>query len=142
MMFTGLFKSWKSNSREYRTPVELVKAALDRLVTSRSILWVTFELKPLKEFAEVAIEGDEFLINIAFPYKEDFRVMFERCGLELPEGWQVKEFEARGNGLFSAGSLILTTSKEDRARLAQFVHELFLKLYRTPADYQLKAVFQ
>jgi hypothetical protein len=111
------------------------------LVSSRQWGWVSFETKPMKHFAEVALEGDdELVINAAYGFSEDYQTLFARQHVTVPDGWRVARFKKKS--WLGAGTMLLTTGIRDVERIAEFIDQLFPALYGEQPGYQLSGIFQ
>jgi hypothetical protein len=140
-MFAHASKTSRSGTPDYPTPRVLVERMVAGLVSSRRWSWVTFETKPMKHFVEVALEGeDELVINVAYGFSEDYKSLFTRQGITIPDGWRVREFKPKG--WLRAGTMLLTTGVRDVDRIAEFVERLFQALYGELPDFQLSGVYQ
>jgi hypothetical protein len=90
-------KTNRSSSPEYPTPRLLIERMVGELVSSREWSWVTFETKSMKHFVEVALEGgDQFVVNVAYGFSEDYRSLFARQNVTIPDGWKVSKFKKKG----------------------------------------------
>lgn len=111
------------------------------LVATREWNWVTFETKPMKHFAEVALEGEDLLeINVAYGFSEHFQTLFGRQKVSIPAGWQVREF--REESWLRGGSMLLTTGVRDVDRIGKFIDQLFPAIYGEPQGYILRGHYQ
>jgi hypothetical protein len=140
-MFSPYSKTTCSGTTEHPTPRLLVERMVAELVSFREWSWVTFETKPLKHFVEVALKGDDALeINVAYGFSEDYRTLFGRQKVSIPEGWQVSQFKKKG--WLRGGSMLLTTEIRDVDRIAEFVDQLFPAIYGEPPSYILRGHYQ
>jgi hypothetical protein len=134
-------KTSRSGTPEFPTPRLLVERMVAELISSRQWSWVTFETKPMKHFVEVALEGDDKLVvNVAYGFSEDYRPLFERQKVAIPDGWRVSKFKKKN--WLGAGKMLLTTGIRDVDRVAEFVDRLFPALYDERRDYKLSGVYQ
>ena len=140
-MFSNASSTARSGTPESPTPRVLVERMVTELVSSQRWSWVTFETKEMKHFVEVALEGDnELVINVAYEFSEDYRSLFTRESITIPDGWRVSKFKPKG--WIGAGTFLLTTGVRDIVRIAEFIDRLFPALYGESPDYQLSGVFQ
>jgi hypothetical protein len=140
-MLATFSKTSRSGTPEFPTPRLLVERMVAELVSFREWSWVTFETGSMKHFVEVALEADdELVINVAYGFSEDYKTLFARRNVTIPDGWQVSEF--RKKGWLRGGSMLLTTGVRDVDRVADFVDRLFPALYGEQPDYVLSGSFQ
>ena len=134
-------KTFRSGTPEYPTPRLLVERMVSELASSREWGWVTFETKHMMHFVEVALEGDdELVINAAYGFSEDYRTLFARQQVTIPDGWRVTKFKKKG--WLGTGTMLLTTGVRDVDRITLFVDRLFLALYGEERSYELNGIFQ
>jgi hypothetical protein len=84
------------------------------------------------QLARVAAPGNrKWSLNIAYyPSKEKPAKALAAVGMTLPVAWQEEQFEA---GTFAQYAV----PESDLPKLPQFIHDLFVKLFKRPASYQL-----
>src|SRR5450432_3493107 len=97
-------KTFQSGTKEYPTAHAMVERMVGDLVGAREWSWVTFESGD--SFVEVALEGpSDVLINVAYPFSDEYEIRFARHKLSIPAGWDVTLFKKKG--WFFAGVLEL-----------------------------------
>lgn len=120
----------------------MAKAALEKLTKSPRLEWVTFSVQGVVWGVEVASCQDGFEVNVLYRFKEDFKLVFGRAGIQVPERWTVKEFRPASGFLSSATLLFAVQATEDLGVIGAFVADLFAKLFGTGPNFRLKAVLQ
>lgn len=130
----------QSGSVEHPTPRSLIQHMVAQLVASQHWSWVTFETKPMKHFVEVAHEGVELIMNVAYPFKEEYKALFAEQGVTIPENWRVSEFKKKD--WITAGTMLLVTNINDQEQVAEFVDRLFPALYGEDVSYKLAGTYR
>ncbi len=113
----------------------LVEEFLKELIESSRWQWATFETPDKRFFIEVAPEQDNFVLNIAFPFYEDYQVKFDKCGILIRETWAVTGFKPKG--ILFAGFLELTVDRKESEHLGAFIVQLFVGLYDLNEDCEI-----
>ena len=130
-----------SGTPEYPTPCVLVERMVNELVSTEKWNWVTFETEPMKHFVEVAHDGgDDLEINVAYGFSEDYKDLFARHGLSIPDDWLVKEFKKKG--WLGSGTMLLAATVREIDRVALFIDVCFKTIYGKSEGYQLSGVFR
>ncbi|MBC7783257.1 MAG: hypothetical protein H7144_05405 [Burkholderiales bacterium] len=132
-------KTFQSGTIECPIPHAMVERMVGELVREREWSWVTFESG--RGFVEVALKGSsDVVINIAYPFKDEYQARFARDNLSIPAGLEVMRFKTKG--WFFAGFLELKADATEVQRVAEFVSRVFPALYGLPPNYRLSGTYQ
>lgn len=70
-------------------------------------------------------------IPTGYPFKESPEKALPAIGMKFPQTWKIESFEAGEMASFSVPETDLST-------LPQFIHDLFIKLFKLPPTYTIK----
>jgi hypothetical protein len=135
-MFGGkASKTINSNTSAYPTPKHLIIGLIGELLMPNNWKWLHVDDNKSKGWAEVALDGDDFLINLSFPYKDNFEKVFVDRGIRVPESWKLDYFKKNK-------AVTFRTKSNEIDSVSIFIDTIFKQLYNCDADYILSGNLQ
>jgi hypothetical protein len=118
---------------EVKTPTQVtqIKEQIDKLQKQKRNAFLTIERKGQDAIVQVAGGKKTVSLNITnFPSEDKPAKVFAKLGITIPKTWTQTGFEAME---FVGYDLPVA----DINKLPAFIHDLYLKLYKSKSDYAL-----
>jgi hypothetical protein len=128
-------KTISSNTPAYPTPRHLIVALIGELLKPNNRKWLHVDDNKSKGWAEVALDEDDFLINISFPFKDNFEKVFLDHAIQVPESWKLDYFKKNK-------AVTFRTTRNEIDSVSTFIDTIFKQLYNCNAAYILSGNLQ
>ena len=118
---------------EVKTPTQVtqIKEQIDKLQKQKRNSFLTIERKGQDAIVQVAGGKKTVSLNICnFPSEDNPAKVFAKLGITIPKTWTQTGFEGK---VFVGYDLPVA----DVNKLPAFIHDLYLKLYKSKSDYAL-----